>query len=98
MDDFPSEAARLAHDGPEPLPGLPSYKELNQTVARIETVIGKYDPLDLIASLAFENLAFSTATGPPEEGGQAFVEYIALLSLKGGNSKARRELLAHLFK
>jgi len=87
MDDFPSEAAGFPRDGSEPISGLPSYKELNQTVARIETVIGKYDPLDLIASLAFENLAFSTASGPPEEGGQAFVEYIALLSLKEGQLK-----------
>ena len=62
MDDSPSDAARLANDGSEPLRGLPSYKELKQTVTKIEAVIGKYDPLDLIASLALENLVFSTAS------------------------------------
>jgi hypothetical protein len=63
---------------------LPSYKDLHQIVSEIEAIIGEYDPFDLIASLSFENLSYSTGTNPPEEGGQAFVEYMALLCLKAG--------------
>jgi hypothetical protein len=64
------------------IPGLPSYQELHQAVAEIEALIEHYDPLDLIANFAFENLAYSTGPNLPDDGGQAFVEYLAVLCLK----------------
>src|SRR5208337_3615359 len=64
------------------LPGLATYKELHNLVAEIEALIEPYDPLDLIASFAFENLAYSTDNELPDDGGQAYVEYVANLCLK----------------
>jgi hypothetical protein len=64
------------------LPGLPTYKELHDLVAEIEALIEPYDPLDLIANFAFENLAYSTNNELPDDGGQAFVEYVVNLCLK----------------
>jgi hypothetical protein len=64
------------------IPGLPSYQELHQAVAEIEAPIEQYDPLDLIANFAFENLAYSTGPNRTDDGGQAFVEYLVMLCLK----------------
>jgi hypothetical protein len=64
------------------IPGLPSYQELHQAVAEIEALIEQYDPLDLIANFAFENLAYSTGPNRTDDGGQAFVEYLVMLCLK----------------
>jgi hypothetical protein len=61
---------------------LPSYKDLGQIVSEIESLIATFDPLDLIAALAFENLSYSTGSNPSNNGGQAYVEYVALLCLK----------------
>jgi hypothetical protein len=69
------------HSVPQ-VPGLPSYRELYQAATEIETLIEQYDPLDLIANFAFENLSYSTGANQPDDGGQAFVEYLAVLCLK----------------
>src|ERR1017187_6038948 len=71
------------------LTGLATYKELHNLVAEIEALIEPYDPLDLIASFAFENLAYSTANELPDNGGQAFVEYLVALCLKKKVSSGR---------
>ena len=71
------------------LRGLATYKELHNLVAEIEALIEPYDPLDLIASFAFENLAYSTDNELPDDGGQAFVEYVVALCLKKKASSGR---------
>jgi hypothetical protein len=87
MDERPDRLASRQKDSSsirDFLSKLPSYKDLHQIVTEIELLIRTFDPLDLIASLAFENLSYSTGSNPPDDGGQAFVEYIALLCLKSG--------------
>jgi len=71
------------------IPGLPSYQGLHKAVTEIETLNEPYDPLDLIANFAFENLAYSTGPNRLDDGGQAFVEYLAMLCLKKRPLKGR---------
>jgi hypothetical protein len=73
------------------IPGLASYRELHSLVAEIEALIDPYDPLDVIASFSFENLAYTTDNTLLGDGGQAFVEYVASLCLKktGSSGKSR---------
>ena len=71
------------------LPGLASYKELHNLVAEIEGLIEPYDPLDVIGSFSFENLAYTTDNTLLGDGGQAFVEYLVVLCLKKTRSSEK---------
>src|SRR5258708_34296683 len=93
MEGPAAQAVSLDDSSLTDIPGLPSYKELHQIVTEIKSLIEVYDPLDLVASLAFENLSFSTSTNPPDNGAQVYVEYLALLCLKSGQEKGANRII-----
>src|SRR5437016_3862157 len=58
---------------------------ISQYAGRLQDLIAQFDPLDVIAHVAFHNLLINPETyeEATHQGSQAHVEYVALLCLKG---------------